>query len=77
MEKENTENEIEVGYNYILKANRKLGNGAYGTIYLGVNTLNNEEVAIKLEKSKSSSPQLKYEAKLYKTLAGEGNIVIQ
>ncbi|CAG8825970.1 6347_t:CDS:1, partial [Racocetra persica] len=34
------------------------------------NIINNEEVAIKLESTKAKHPQLEYEAKVYKTLAG-------
>jgi len=49
---------------------RKIGSGAFGDIYLATNVTNNEEVAIKLESVKSRHPQLFYEAKLYKILAG-------
>ena len=41
-----------------------------GDIYLGVNIISGEEVAIKLESTKAKHPQLEYEAKVYKTLAG-------
>ena len=41
-----------------------------GDIYLGVNIISGEEVAIKLESVKAKHPQLEYEAKVYKTLAG-------
>lgn len=41
-----------------------------GDIYLGVNIISGEEVAIKLESIKAKHPQLEYEAKVYKTLAG-------
>lgn len=43
----------------------KIGSGAFGEIYRGINTKNNLEVAIKIEPVKTSSPQLFYEAKLY------------
>jgi len=49
---------------------RKIGSGAFGDIYLATNVTNNEEVAIKLESVRSKHPQLFYEAKLYKILAG-------
>ncbi|POY73670.1 putative Non-specific serine/threonine protein kinase [Rhodotorula taiwanensis] len=42
----------------------------YSDIYLGVNIISGEEVAIKLESVKAKHPQLEYEAKVYKTLAG-------
>lgn len=41
-----------------------------GDIYLGCNIISGEEVAIKLESVKAKHPQLEYEAKVYKTLAG-------
>jgi casein kinase I family protein HRR25 len=37
---------------------------------IGTNIINGEEVAIKLESTKAKHPQLEYEAKVYKTLAG-------
>jgi hypothetical protein len=39
-------------------------------IYLGTNVSTGEEVAMKLESTKSKHPQLVYEAKLYKILQG-------
>ncbi|KAK7043053.1 serine/threonine protein kinase [Paramarasmius palmivorus] len=41
-----------------------------GDICLGVNIISGEEVAIKLESVKAKHPQLEYESKVYKTLAG-------
>ena len=41
-----------------------------GDIYLGINIISGEEVAIKLESVKAKQPQLEYESKVYKTLAG-------
>ena len=41
-----------------------------GDIYLGINIISGEEVAIKLEAVKAKHPQLEYESKVYKTLAG-------
>jgi len=64
----NSQVELRVGNKYRL--GRKVGSGSFGDIYLGVNITNNEEVAIKLESVKSKHPQLFYEAKLYKMLAG-------
>ncbi len=43
---------------------------ALGDIYLGINIISGEEVAIKLESVKAKHPQLEYESKVYKTLAG-------
>jgi casein kinase 1 len=49
---------------------RKIGSGSFGEIYLGRNLQNGEEVGIKLENAKTKHPQLLYESKLYKFLAG-------
>ena len=48
--------EIRVGGKY--KICKKLGSGAFGEIYQGVNLKTNEEVAIKLEKLNCPEPQL-------------------
>lgn len=60
--------ELRVGNKY--KIGKKIGSGSFGDIYLGINISNNEEVAIKLESIKSRRPQLIFEAKVYKLLAG-------
>jgi serine/threonine protein kinase len=60
--------ELRVGGRYRL--GRKIGNGSFGEIYLGVNIQTNEEVAIKLENVRSPHPQLLYESKLYRILQG-------
>lgn len=62
--------ELRVGRKYRL--GRKLGEGAFGAIYLGVNVLSGESVAIKLEPLDSKHQQLVYEAKIYKLLEGGG-----
>jgi serine/threonine protein kinase len=49
---------------------KKLGAGSFGEVYLGNDVQTGEEVAIKLESTKSKTPQLVYESKLYKALAG-------
>ncbi|KAJ3105986.1 serine/threonine protein kinase [Phlyctochytrium planicorne] len=60
--------DIRVGGKY--RIGRKIGSGSFGDIYLGTNVVNGEEVAIKLESVKAKHPQLEYEAKVYKSLAG-------
>ena len=45
----------------------KIGEGSFGKIFSGVNANNNDEIAIKIEKS-TESALLKNEAKLYKLL---------
>lgn len=64
------EYEIPIGDTYKLNARRKLGSGAFGDIYYGENLKSKEEVAIKLESTKSKHPQLFYESKLYMALQG-------
>jgi len=49
---------------------RKLGSGSFGDIYFAVNTQTGEELAVKLESTKSKHPMLMYEAKLLKHLQG-------
>ncbi|XP_032222109.1 casein kinase I isoform X3 [Nematostella vectensis] len=53
---------------------RKIGSGSFGDIYLCVHTENGEEKAVKLESQKARHPQLLYESKLYKILAGGSGI---
>ncbi|KAK9694299.1 serine/threonine protein kinase [Basidiobolus ranarum] len=60
--------DFRVGNKYRL--GRKIGSGSFGEIYLGTNIVSGEEVAIKLESTKARHPQLEYEAKVYKSLAG-------
>eukprot|EP01006_Ploeotia_vitrea_P034126 TRINITY_DN65711_c9_g1_i1.p1 TRINITY_DN65711_c9_g1~~TRINITY_DN65711_c9_g1_i1.p1 ORF type:complete len:412 (-),score=43.87 TRINITY_DN65711_c9_g1_i1:65-1300(-) len=58
--------EVRVGQRYQLFA--KVGEGAFGAIFRGVDTETDEDVAIKLERRDSERPQLLYEARLYKML---------
>mmetsp|Transcript_122964 Transcript_122964/g.226494 ORF Transcript_122964/g.226494 Transcript_122964/m.226494 type:complete len:316 (+) Transcript_122964:91-1038(+) len=60
--------ELRVGGKFRL--GRKIGAGSFGDIYMGTNVQTGDEVAIKLESIKSKHPQLLYESKLYKILAG-------
>ncbi|TPX47825.1 hypothetical protein SeLEV6574_g02428 [Synchytrium endobioticum] len=60
--------DVRVGNKYIV--GRKIGSGSFGDIYLGTNIINGEEVAIKVESFKAKHPQLEYEARVYKSLAG-------
>ncbi|XP_014671366.1 PREDICTED: casein kinase I isoform delta-B-like [Priapulus caudatus] len=60
--------ELRVGNKYRL--GRKIGSGSFGDIYLGVNIINGEEVAIKLECVKTKHPQLHIESKFYKMMQG-------
>ncbi|CAH8544803.1 unnamed protein product [Heterobilharzia americana] len=49
---------------------RKIGSGSFGDIYLGVNQLTGEEVAVKMENIYAKHPQLQFEHKVYRLLAG-------
>ncbi|KAG0164851.1 serine/threonine protein kinase [Apophysomyces sp. BC1034] len=52
------------------KLGRKIGAGSFGEIYLGSNIQNNEDVAVKMENIRAAHPQLEYESRVYKLLAG-------
>jgi len=58
------------------KTGSRIGGGSFGEIYIGTNVQSGEEVAIKLERVTSKHPQLMYEAKVYKILAGGVGIPI-
>jgi serine/threonine protein kinase len=60
--------EIPIADNFLLFPNKKLGSGAFGEIYKGLNTITNEEIAIKLEPIKVKHPQLINESKIYISL---------
>ncbi|KAJ2079761.1 serine/threonine protein kinase [Coemansia sp. RSA 988] len=60
--------DLRIGNKYRL--GRKIGSGSFGDIFLAVNVVTNEEVAVKLEPVKARHPQLEYENRIYKALAG-------
>lgn len=60
------------GTYYRLK--RKLGAGSFGKIYLVEHILTHEQFAAKFEDSDVCSPQLPYEAKLYRKFAGGSHV---
>ena len=62
--------EVRVARKYRL--GEKIGSGAFGEIYEGINVDTNEEVAIKMEPVRSRQPQLMYEYKIYRVLQGGG-----
>jgi len=64
--------EVRVGHRYRLV--HKIGSGSFGDVYVGVDTATQEEVGVKLESAKSKHPQLQFEAKVYKLLAGAPGI---
>ncbi|KAG1127958.1 hypothetical protein G6F60_005098 [Rhizopus arrhizus] len=60
--------DIIIGTKY--KLGRKIGAGSFGEIYLGTNIMSGEDIGVKLENVRAAHPQLEYEARVYKTLAG-------
>uniref|UniRef100_A0A7S4VBG5 Casein kinase I n=1 Tax=Alexandrium monilatum TaxID=311494 RepID=A0A7S4VBG5_9DINO len=52
------------------RVGRKIGSGSFGDIFLGTDSCTGDEIAIKRESVKSRHPQLLYEAKIYRILAG-------
>ena len=64
--------DIVVGGRYRLI--KKIGNGSFGVIYLGQNTMTGEEIAVKLEEVRCRHPQLFYESKLCRYLQGGAGI---
>ncbi|XP_047333983.1 casein kinase 1-like protein 10 isoform X3 [Impatiens glandulifera] len=60
--------DLVIGGKYRL--GRKIGSGSFGELYLAVNTQTWEEVAVKLEPTKTKHPQLHLESKLYMILQG-------
>ncbi|KAI0275602.1 hypothetical protein BGY98DRAFT_1081103 [Russula aff. rugulosa BPL654] len=49
---------------------KKIGSGTFCDIYLGINIISGEEVAINLKSVKPKHRQLEKECKVYKTIAG-------
>ena len=62
--------EFYVGGSTKYRLMRKICIGSFGDIYLAVNINNGEEVAVKLENQRAKHPQLLYESKVYRILAG-------
>jgi len=54
------------------KLGRQIGSGAFGQVFLGTHHRTGQRVAIKLEPLSAPHPQLPHEARLYKSLYGEG-----
>ena len=56
---------------YSLYKNKKIGRGAFGEVYLGINKQTKNYIAIKTESLKhNENPQLKYETSVLKYLQG-------
>ncbi|ETW82994.1 hypothetical protein HETIRDRAFT_383028, partial [Heterobasidion irregulare TC 32-1] len=52
------------------RVGKKIGEGSFGVVFEGTNTINNQPVAIKFEPRKSDAPQLRDEYRSYRTLNG-------
>lgn len=63
-------NYVRVGGKYVLR--KKIGGGSFGDIFFGNNLETQGDVAIKLENLNSSFPQVLNEAKIIRSLKGEG-----
>jgi len=63
-----SEMDIRIAGRYRL--GRKIGGGSFGDIYLATDVTTQEEVAVKLEHSKTKHPQLHVECKFYKVMQG-------
>lgn len=57
-----------VGASYAI--GKQIGKGSFGIIFEGINLLNQQQVAIKLEPHRSKAPQLHNEYYTYKALIG-------
>lgn len=64
--------ELRVGGKYRLS--KRIGGGSFGEIYLGVSLTSGDEVAVKLENKRTRHPQLIYESKLLRLLAGSRGV---
>ncbi|KAI6652214.1 Casein kinase I isoform epsilon [Oopsacas minuta] len=70
-----TRNSLKNGGEFLVgqgkyRLGRKIGSGSFGDIYLGIHTITNEEVAIKLEGTRARHPQLMLEGKYYRMMQG-------
>ena len=61
---------LKLGGKY--KLGKKLGEGAFGQVYVAKDNATGEEVAVKVEDNRTKHPQLLHEAKLLKLLKGKG-----
>ena len=58
---EKSENTMILGNKYILYKKKKIGSGAFGEVFLGMNEQNQRLIAIKIEKLKNNQKQkIKY-----------------
>ena len=53
---------------------RKIGGGSFGDIYIATDISTGDEVAVKLEHTKTKHPQLHVECKFYKVGSPSGSL---
>lgn len=59
-----------VGPGRRFRIGKKIGSGSFGDVHLGMDLQTGEEVGVKIESATSCTPQLLFESKIYKLLAG-------
>lgn len=62
--------DLKLGGKY--KMGKKLGEGAFGQVFVAKDNTTGEEVAVKVEDNRTKHPQLLHEAKLLKLMKGKG-----
>lgn len=65
---------VQIGGEKRFRLMERLGAGAFGEIYAGVDTRTSMPVAVKLEHVDAEHPQLAYEARVYSQLAGKQGV---
>ena len=60
---------IDVIVNEKYKLTKRIGRGAFGEVFLGIDQDSGEEYAVKVEESTSKHPQLNYEYKVMRLLS--------
>jgi len=66
----NNKDELLIGNNYKLLFKEKLGSGAFGDLYKGINSKTSEEIAIKVESTHNRHPVLSLETNFLRYLQG-------
>ena len=66
----NSKEELLIGTNYKLLFREKLGSGAFGDLYKGINSKTSEEIAIKVESTHNRHPVLSLETNFLRYLQG-------
>jgi len=69
-QEENVINEMDIRITGRYRLGRKIGGGSFGDIYLATDIHTGDEVAVKLEHTKTKHPQLHVECKFYKVMQG-------